>query len=208
MKTITISYNDYLVESKLNDILTSQLKEYFTTEVHTKIANKYYADFVINTKTKKYLVEFDGYQHYTNAHQIINDIKKDSIWIQKEGQNSIIRIPYFVQLTTETFNYYFNFVLQEQQIAIEVNSNYPHGFIDKKVVYPANFCGIGEKRFIHELNTLPCTTAISIIDSLFNKLGNKNIEEIFPLYLNKLSDVYNRYIQGKLVGINYVPYNT
>ena len=54
----------------------------------------------------KLIVEFDGYQHYTSAKRILADIKNDNFYIQN-GFN-VIRIPYFVQMSSIVIKNLFN----------------------------------------------------------------------------------------------------
>lgn len=61
----------------------------------------------------------------------------------------IIRIPYFVQLTSDVVAHYFGMSDVDMQV------NFPHGFIvDKGEKLPAEFCSLGIARFINELHEL------------------------------------------------------
>jgi hypothetical protein len=88
------------------------------------------------------IVEFDGYQHYTQYKNIIRDNEKDEIY-ENMGY-TIIRIPYFVQIDSKTISHLFG-------VNLEYNIEYPHGFIDHKVIYPCDFCYEGLKRFKRDL---------------------------------------------------------
>jgi len=88
-------------------------------------------------KELKLVVEYDGPTHYTSAKTILNDHYKDDVY-SKMGIK-IIRIPYFIQLDTDTVEYFFgikDWISPEEII-------YPHGFIDKKTILPANYCSLG-----------------------------------------------------------------
>jgi hypothetical protein len=107
----------------------------------------------------KLVVEFDGYQHYTSSKQISNDTKKDTIY-QLSGIK-VIHIPYFIQLDKQITELFFGQVF--------AFSDYPHGFIDKKALLPADFCWLGIKRFEKDLERFACVKD-KIIDSLKDKM--------------------------------------
>lgn len=69
---------------------------------------------------EKVIVEFDGIQHYQKIDEIKKDRMKDKVYGQMGYK--IIRIPFFVQPSTETLKYYFN-------VDAELELQYPHGFI-------------------------------------------------------------------------------
>ena len=91
------------------------------------------------------IVEFDGYQHYTDVDEYYNDILKDDTYINMGYK--IVRIPYFVQLTTEVISHLFGITMEYKQI-------FPHGFIvDEGEVLPADFCSLGYERFLSDLKS-------------------------------------------------------
>lgn len=148
---IKLHYNDYLTEYKLIDLF-KQLKKYsnFEYEVNKKILNsRYRANLIIITKNNKYLIEFDGYKHFQDAITICRDIKKDNLWIEYYKTNPI-RIPYFMQLNTGIFISLFEQLLKDINIDVDnliVQTDYKHGFWDKKALLPASFCSLGIKKF-------------------------------------------------------------
>ena len=92
-------------------------------------------------KKLQLVVEFDGYGHFTNPKTILADIKKDKVYSMMGIK--IIRIPYFIQLDTETVEYFFNvnnWISSDTVI-------HPHGFINPKAITPAYFCSLGIVRF-------------------------------------------------------------
>jgi hypothetical protein len=181
MKIIKVSYEGYLTEQKLITIFSEISKSVsFDMKTNVKI-ERYRGDITINNK---YLIEFDGYQHYTQSEVFIRDSYKDATWEVKSEINKVIRIPYFVQLTTETFKYYFDDLLKDLSVEVEVTSNYPHGFIDKKAILPANFCSIGERRFFSEVEYLPFSVVDSIVSSLMKI--NKTPECVFSLNMREI----------------------
>lgn len=118
------------------------------------------------------IVEFDGSQHYEKATNVLRDIKKDTIY--KSMGYKIIRIPYFIQPTTEIIKYYFD-------IESDINSNFPIGFISKDIVLPCDFCTIGLSRFYDEIEDLASIGIDNIIlDSLFKKIQFNEVASIVP----------------------------
>jgi Protein of unknown function (DUF559) len=91
------------------------------------------------------IVEFDGDEHYRSAKKILGDEERDRA-LASVGYR-IVRIPYFVQLTRVVIATLFG------EIAIRHGDflNFPHGFIAKTVVMPANFCELGITRFESDL---------------------------------------------------------
>jgi hypothetical protein len=130
---------------------------------------------------EKIIVEFDGIQHYQNIDIIKKDRKKDEVY--KAMEYTIIRIPFFVQPSSETLMHYFN-------IKGELQLQYPHGFIIYDSTPPTNFCSLGLERFIEEFEKFPETIKKDIVKS-FKKLihlGEKE-EYVIPkqcdyLFLN------------------------
>lgn len=112
------------------------------------------------------IVEFDGHLHFTGSGMIFADAKKDEVY-SSMGYD-IIRIPYFVQLDDEMQAYYFGRYTDRK---FDTSSKfYPHGFIDKNAVLPADFCSLGVKRFSGILFKLPNTIVADIRKSLDNKI--------------------------------------
>lgn len=56
----------------------------------------------------------------------------------------IIRIPYFIQLSTEVIKLLFD-------IDIDYEQNYNHGFIDKQALLPADFNSLGIDKFVNDM---------------------------------------------------------
>lgn len=176
MQKITISYEEYLTEKKLINLF-EQIKDKcdLTIDIHTNYKiDRYRGDLVVDTKKRKFLIEFDGYRHYTEGSVQARDQLKDAVWkLSQKDDYSIVRIPYFVQLDSKTFKYYFEKLLDELDLEVEVSCNYKHGFIDKKAALPCDFCSIGERKFIYDLATLPKDVVNDIIQSLITKVKEK-----------------------------------
>lgn len=124
------------------------------------------------------IVEFDGYGHYTVSKNIISDLDKD------EDYNNlgykVIRIPYFIQLTKEVIFDLFDIEIEEELYT------YPHGFIDKKAILPADFCELGVKKFKDDLIKFSYIKD-DIINSLSKQLEIKDINIVLPPSLSYLT---------------------
>lgn len=159
---------EYLTEENLSEVL----KKIFPAEIfiHDKVVPN------SNTKTRpdyrcerlKLIIEFDGDQHYRNVKKIRNEIKKDQIY-HKLGYK-IVRIPYFVQISTLIIEKLFGKKLKYQQ-------TFPHGFISKTVIMPCDFCELGIVKFKIDLEKFSYVKT-EIINSLKEKaieLGDKEL---------------------------------
>ena len=117
------------------------------------------------------IIEFDGFGHYTIAKNIISDIDKDEDYTTLGYK--VIRIPYFIQLTKEVILDLFNIELKNDLY------NYPHGFIDKKAVLPADFCELGVTKFREDLVRFSYVKE-DIISSLVAHRKTKDMHIILP----------------------------
>jgi hypothetical protein len=186
MKKTILSYEGYLTEPKLIQMFKELEKQcsQIKVEINKSISKeykRYKGDIIINDY---WLIEFDGYPHYTKSAVFERDDDKNYMW-KDEQSKEVIRIPYFVQLTTETFNHYFKTLIDEFNLNIEIQSDYPHGFIDKKAILPADFCSVGERRFYKDIWNLPQNTFSDIINSLWNHLQDKTAVRVFSIYMRE-----------------------
>lgn len=140
----------------------------------------------------KLIVEFDGPIHYTSARICLLDIEKDKLF--KNLGYTVIRIPYFVQLTKEVFMYLFSnykkYFFNNMKFI-----NFPQGFISKNIVLPADYCVLGLERFCRDRLSLPSEVWSSIIDSLFNKINEacsngKSALSVVPSYFFDKQSVF------------------
>ncbi len=122
-------------------------------------------DFQVNYNNEIINIEFDGAQHYCDINIIISD-KEKNLYAKSLNQK-VIRIPYWIQLDKLMFKYYFGF-------EFDIETDYKHGFIDKKATLPASFCEIGVDRFLSELYQLPELIFSNVMDSLIDKI------ELYP----------------------------
>ncbi len=154
-------FNDsYLTEVLLGNYLETIFSEFeFERDrvvPNSKIRNR--ADY--RNDKLMLIVEFDGYRHYSETKTILADEKKDIIY---SGLGyKIIRIPYFVQISKDVVFDLFGVHTNIPQV-------YSHGFIDKKALLPSDFCELGIKRFLFDLNRFSYIKS-EIISSLKNKI--------------------------------------
>ena len=143
----TITYEGYLDESKLGQCLAEMFPNHTFVHDHavpgSGIGNR--PDY--RCEELKLIVEFDGYQHYCQVDTMCMDMLKDATY--GAMGYCIVRIPYYVQLTTEVVEYYFGLT------DVEMVVDFPHGFIaDKGEKLPAEFCSLGIVRFVKEMKEL------------------------------------------------------
>lgn len=178
-----ITYDGYLDEKKLGQCLAKIFPDY--KFIHDNavpgsgISNR--PDY--RCEELKLIVEFDGYKHYCEIDTIFKDRLKDEAYTSMGYR--IVRIPYFVQLTSDVVKHYFGVDDVDMQI------NFPHGFIaDKGAKLPAEYCSLGIVRFMNELREL-IFLRTDIINSLKAKLDKYNGEKsrVFPV------DVYEYNIE-------------
>lgn len=159
----------YLTESKLKDYLKIIYPN------HDFIHDKKVPNSGINNRPDyrndelMLIVEFDGYLHYTQPSTIIADKMKDKIYSNMGYK--IVRIPYFIQMSTLSISYLFDEY-------VNITQNYKHGFIDSKCILPAAFCEMGLCRYRLEFGRLDYKIKIDILDSIQDKivqLGNKDL---------------------------------
>jgi len=136
----------------------------------------------------KVIVEFNGYSHYCNPKQIIRDYKKTKDFMNLGYK--VISIPYFIQMETEVIKQVF-YKCGMLPCTLHVEQEYPHGFIDKKCILPAEFCELGIIRFKYEIDKVFSWKLIrdEIILSLRNKIQEfGNINCVLPPSLHYLLD--------------------
>lgn len=186
--------NDYLIESKLaNEIEKfSHYNNYnfIGRQIRLNSNRRWAFDFGIEIGNRKILVEFDGDLHYTNSLSFYRDIQKNEI-AELEGYE-VIRIPYWVQLNTQTLEYYFK--VKSKYYKIE--TNFPHGFISKKATLPGSFCNYGFGRFTNELQDLPYNIQINVISSILYQSKIRNIPiEFIANEVICMNEIYKKNIE-------------
>lgn len=94
----------------------------------------------------KLIVEFDGYYHYEYASRAIDDEKKDQL-LRGAGYK-VVRVPYFVQMREPVIGELFGELVKDRTQF----KDWPHGFITKEGLLPADFCELGIQRFLDDLD--------------------------------------------------------
>jgi len=162
--------NNYLTD----DLLCVYLKKLFPDNIF--IRDKVVPNSGLKTRPDyrnddlKLIIEFDGYRHYTVPKVILSDLKKDEVY-SKMGY-TIVRIPYFVQLTSVVIQNLFN-------LSIDFNTTFPHGFIVDICARPADFCELGIDRFIMDLDKFSYLKQ-EILSSLREKEEELDVHLIYP----------------------------
>jgi len=121
---------------------------------------------IINNQNNQIIliVEFDGYQHYTKAQEVLKDVTKDLIY--KGLGYKVIRLPYFIQIRKEIVDHFFC-------QGFPYDNSYLHGFIDPKVTLPSDFCELGMMKFLKDMkrfNIINPTIPADIVKSLKCKI--------------------------------------
>ena len=108
----------------------------------------------------KLIIEFDGYRHYSNSSVIINDMIKRNCY-HMIGYK-IVRIPYFVQLNKAAVIHFFG-----DQVESNTETDYPSGFWDDSCMLPCDYCEMGIRRFVKEMNEIYPIIKLDITYSLY-----------------------------------------
>ena len=124
MKMQKIQYNGFLIESKMQEII-SQIDG--VENLGYNIKDKYSPfewDSIFEYNGDTIVMEFDSHFHYQIPKTIINDHYKN---MECEDRGwKMYRIPYFIQLTPETTPLFTPFK------NVEINTDFKHGFIKSK----------------------------------------------------------------------------
>jgi hypothetical protein len=146
------------------------------TEVRVIAERRRRWDMVYQGDLGQVSVEFDGDAHYRDSLKIRADLEKDEL--ARLGGYRVVRIPYRVQLTTETLAHYFS-------LEADIVQDFPHGFITTKV-FPASFCELGLLRFEREMDSLPPSVREAILVSLRARVAEHGVEYVLPARLTNL----------------------
>ena len=172
---IQVRVDGYLVQAKLEEALMAIVgaAAWRGREVQVVSGRRQRWDMVYETSAGRMAVEFDGDEHYRHTLKMKIDSEKDGL--AKLGGYQVVRIPYWVQLTSETLKHYFG-------MNADVVQSFPHGFITTKV-FPASFCEMGIARFKRELEALPEGVRLSVIASLRDRAAEYGTEYVVPKQL-------------------------
>jgi len=166
-------HTQYLTEESLGKYLELLYPKYEI--IHDKIIPnsncKFRPDFRI--EELKLLVEFNGFHHFNSSSTILRDERKNKIY--SDLGYKIINIPYFIQLDSTMLLYYFGYYPNDFPI-----STFPHGFISKVALLPADFCELGIKSYNNILCKIPNKVFADIVQSLDNLVVNgKDSREVY-----------------------------
>lgn len=180
--SISVKPEGHLLERKLGEYLKKIVDFHDNCEwlgAQFKIEGyRYRYDFAFSRDETKYLVEFDGPEHYQNSIKIKTDWEKD--FLAEDKGFKIVRIPYFIQFTNQMFMHWFGFDAE-----ILEDGDFSHGFITTNIL-PASFCPLGEERFHEEIINLPknvwniiCESLDAQVDKLIDKCVSVDPELCF-----------------------------
>jgi hypothetical protein len=152
----------YLTESNLELFIKTNITSTYIRDKKLEGANtsKRY-DFIL--PDQNIIVEFDGSHHYTSSKVILGDDEKDKV-AASLGYH-VVRIPYFVQLDATMIQFFFCNVIKSSVQLFDFNT-YKHGFIDSRAVIPADYCELGQHKFLKNLQDYPKSCTNAIINSL------------------------------------------
>ena len=153
---------NYLTEDSLEEFLKQIYpnKEIIRNKTVPNSNCKSRPDFRI--EEEKLIVEFDGYRHYNSFETQSRDELKYHQYTYMGYK--IIRIPYFIQLSSESIFKLFGIHLPDFE------QKYPHGFIDKRALTPLDFNYKGLLKFRDDLIIFEKEIAEDILYSLVNTL--------------------------------------
>jgi very-short-patch-repair endonuclease len=167
---------NYLTEESLGEFLKQRVAPDF---IHNKAFPGYRFRPDYRSESLKLVIEFDGYLHYTSSARCVADLNNSDIIV--DAGYKIIRIPYFVQLDSRVVELLFPNITDKSGF-----SNYPHGFIDRKAILPADFCTLGLERFMIEIDYFGC-----IAQDIWNSLTTKQQDPrtVMPNYFHQVLGV-------------------
>ena len=172
-----ITIDSYLLQGKLESALKQVVGESNWRGREVRVPNSRRRwDMAYQIQNHTTVVEFDGDQHYWDSLKIKVDAEKDAV--ANTLGYSVVRVPYWVQLTTETAKHYFGF-------NTKISQDFPHGFITTKI-FPASFSEMGVSRFAKELSALPKNTKNAVISSLRDRAQDHGVEYVLPSTLHHL----------------------
>ena len=135
-------------------------------------------DSVTNIKIAIKLKEAKHYLFPLEAMEI-----DEAYWSANKNDYVVVEVPYFIQLTNETFEHYFG---RKPQALIL--SDHPSGFGDYESVPPANFCSMGVNSFLKELGELPSETFGIVYESLLDRCFSKDGDPYLTLPIDMLDE--------------------
>lgn len=168
----------YLTESSLGEALKVIFPD------HEFIHNKTVPESGLKTRPDyrnddlMLIVEFDGNRHFQQTQTQMRDNLKQSVY-ELMGYK-VVKIPYFIQLSTNTIKYYFD-------VDVEWEQTYQHGFIDESCVLPSDFNTLGVRAFYAITRDMQDKGLIDEVVDIHISLGDKIVAE----YKKGKGDFYN-----------------
>jgi hypothetical protein len=173
MQTFTVE--KYMTEAKLAAILRELTGTSFGEQFQIP-GRAFRWDMSYELGGKRFLVEYDGDEHYRNSLVIRADREKARIATENGFES--IRFPYWLQLDDFSLEHFFG-------LRAHIVQEFPHGFITTKL-FPASYCELGVERFAAELNSLPERLRWPVLVSLREKSERFGIEYVLPTTLRPL----------------------
>jgi len=155
----------YISEKPLGDILRTWAGAENVTAQPLVCGTRMRHDYEVRKNGITYSVEYNGDGHYRDPNVIYRDWAKEEL--SKNIGRKVVQLPYFIQLTTETFKIFFD-------DDFEIETTFPHGFVATKML-PSSFCPLGYSRALADLEKMPQSVNTAVMDSLKIKaeqLGN------------------------------------
>jgi len=168
---VEVEIKGFLLQRKLDSALRQIVGDSWHGREVKVPGTRYRWDMAYDNGGSTTVVEFDGDEHYRDTRKIEGDREKDRI--AEERGYSIVRFPYWVQLTDITLEHYFG-------LRAHIVQDFPHGFIDARAKLPASFCELGVERFRREMYSLPTDVRDSVVASLVGWREKYNKEIIVP----------------------------
>jgi len=117
------------------------------------------------------IVEFDGDRHYKEASKIKSE--REKVLLYESMGYKVVRIPYFIQLDKRVIELLFG---------KKINNfyEYPQGFISKLAANPCDYCEMGVKKFLCDLDRFSVVKD-EVIKSLISKIKETgDIDLVLP----------------------------
>ena len=171
-----IEIDGYLTQKKLAGALSEIVgKDWIGNELKLPNSRRRW-DMAYRRGEHTTVVEYDGDAHYRDPLKIKVDNEKDAVATSLGF--TVVRIPYWIQLDTETLSHYFG-------LNAEVNQDFPHGFITTKL-FPGSYCEMGITRFQNDLESLPSGVYNEVVNSLRDRANECGVDYVLPSNLQYL----------------------
>ena len=167
-----IRIDGYLTQPKLQTALKAivGVESWRGSEILVAQEGKHRWDMAYQWQDQLVVVEYDGDDHYRHSLKIKADRRKDEM--ARQNGHRVVRVPYWIQLTTETLQHYFG-------LHADIAQDFAHGFITTKI-FPASFCEQGVERFAAELTALPTMVRVAVVRSLRDRAIEHGWECVLP----------------------------